>query len=1225
MNMIRTFFIFLALLLLTLGTDYFLDNVHYRDADHRRLQKEIDRKFKLADRMQARLQANNWQLNTDVPADRGIILLAYCQDSLIYWSDNSITLLPFTKATEEEKRFEFISNGWYVIKSYHTDSIRSYALILVKTQYPYENIFLISSFQPDLKLPRSTELLTEAQPGSFAIHDWEGIYLFSIKFSNNELRFLLLERFLTPILYLLTLLVLFVLLRTVILKIINRRIKNATLLGFALFFAVFRFIQYRFHIPGDIYGLEAFGPLPFAKSAWLPSLGDVFINTVIILFLIVQFNRDYTFPNSVVSRKNNGNRAFVILLIIILTGFYLYTHLILSNLILHSTINFETFKVASINIYSIIGLLIIAMHFAALLLLTNKMLSVCSASCKYDRLILTFGIVNVLIFFLLYFFEYGFDIGSHVAFFLLFSALAILRHRRVYLGGYAPLAFMVIFFSVYAVFFINYYSRQRTLENMRVMAENLAAQHDPVAEYLLEDISNRLHNDETLARYIFNLNVPSDQIFNHLQGKYFNGFWGKYKLRFVDCNPYTDLDITDESPYTKQQNCYEFYQSMLEGGSMKLPRSDFYFRDVQNGRINYLGWIVYTHPGTKSEVTLFLELESRLIAEELGYPELLLDKKYQKNKLLEEYSYAKYYKNQLLGQSGAFQYSLNLDTYKNRANRFDGYNHLIYYVNKDSVVMVSLPTTSFFDKLVSFSYIFLLFYFILLLYTLTNNFSRLGRNIEFNFKNKIQLSIIAVLFLSLLLVGGGTIYFSIQQYQKKQHDLLSEKIQSVYIELDHVLAYQNRLRPNYGGADYDNLNQLLVKFSDVFYSDINLYDPKGNLLATSRPEIFDQGMQGEKMNPLAYDKMVKEKQAEFIHREKIGNLSYLSAYVPFVNVKNELLAYLNLPYFTKQNILRNDVTTLVVAIVNIYVMLILLTIAMAVLISDQITRPLKLIQQKFSEIKLGKKNEQISYHGRDEIAGLVDEYNRMVKELAKSVELLARSERESAWREMAKQIAHEIKNPLTPMKLSVQHLVRSWKDNREDFDEFIEKVTRTLIEQIDNLSFIASEFSSFAKMPKAFNEAINLVESIRSSLLLFSNTDNVDFAFDHESEEIPIFADKEQLSRVFINLIKNAIQSIPENRKGRVVIHAVMSENTVRVSVADNGKGIPEDLQGKLFTPSFTTKSSGMGLGLSITKNIIESFNGHIAFKTKVNHGTTFLIELPVHKNIPETNEIGSK
>jgi nitrogen fixation/metabolism regulation signal transduction histidine kinase len=284
------------------------------------------------------------------------------------------------------------------------------------------------------------------------------------------------------------------------------------------------------------------------------------------------------------------------------------------------------------------------------------------------------------------------------------------------------------------------------------------------------------------------------------------------------------------------------------------------------------------------------------------------------------------------------------------------------------------------------------------------------------------------------------------------------------------------------------------------------------------------------------------------------------------------------------------------------------------IISDQITRPLRIIQQKFSQIKIGRKSEEIVYKGRDEIAGLVDEYNRMVKELVKSVDMLARSERESAWREMAKQVAHEIKNPLTPMKLSVQHLQRSWNNNKENFAEYLERVTKTLIEQIDNLSFIASEFSNFAKMPKAINKEINIVDKIRSTITLFANTENVDFIFEHESEYIPVYADKEQLSRVFINLIKNAIQSIPDDRTGKIGIALIQSRNTVRISITDNGKGIPEDIENKLFTPSFTTKSSGMGLGLSIVKNIIESFDGNITFKTKVNHGTTFIIELPVYR-----------
>ena len=1175
----------------------------------------------MVDRFAEKLGKNNWQLNTQLPADKGIIMLTFHHDSLIYWSDNSITFRHFEENSIEGKRFELISNRWYVIKPFLTDSVKTYGLILVKTQFPYENDFIVNRFQPDLKLPLTTELLTEPEPGSFAVHDWEGIYLFSIRFSNEELKFARIDRYLIPMLYFLAFIALLLCIQRIIRQITRPAIKNVAFLLIVLLFALLRWIQYRFHLPSDLYALELFGPVPFAKSVWLPSLGDVLINTILILFIILLFNRDFTFPFQAKPEHGNGNLLTVMTMIFVLTGFYVYTHFIFSNLILHSTISFEIFKVASLNTYSVIGLMIVVMHFVALLLLSNKYISLCAPSFKFERLILIFVIVNSLLFFTLYLLNYGFDIGSHLFFLMLFIILAAMQYRKMPFYSYTPLAFLAIFFAVYTVYFISHYTRLKTRSNMWVMAENLSTQHDPVAEYLFEDISTHLKTDSVLVDYLYDFTDSQnqghqasieDRIFAHLQSNYFNGFWGKYKILFQVCNPTWAIIISDEVSFRQQINCYDFYSGMISGGSMKLPRSDFYYLDIQNGRINYLGWIPFHDSIADKEVTLYLELESRLTAEELGYPELLLDKKYQKNKLLEEYSYARYYKNQLLAQSGSFQYSLMLNTYKDKPDRFEGYNHLIYYVNKDNVVMVSLPTTKFFDELVSFSYIFLLYFVVVLLYTFARNIYKQRTEVEFNFKNKIQLSIIAVLFLSLLLVGGGTIYFSIQQYQKKQHDILSEKIQSVYIELDHVLAYQTRLRPDSRGPDYDNLNQLLIRYSDVFYSDINLYDPKGNLLATSRAEIFDQGMQGEKMNPLAYDKMAKEKQAEFIHRENIGNLSYISAYVPFVNAENKLLAFLNLPYFTRQNVLRNDMTTLVVAVVNIYVLLILITIGMAVIISDQITRPLRLIQQKFSEIKLGKKNELIVYKGRDEIAGLVDEYNRMVKELVKSLEMLTRSERESAWREMAKQIAHEIKNPLTPMKLSVQHLQRSWKDNRENFEEFLDKMTRTLIEQIDNLSFIASEFSNFAKMPKAFNEEINIVESIRSTLTLFANTENIDFVFDHERDEILVFADKEQLSRVFINLIKNAIQSIPESRKGKIVINAVLTGNSVRISLADNGKGIPEELQGKLFTPSFTTKSSGMGLGLSIVKNIIESFSGNITFKTKVNHGTTFQIELPV-------------
>jgi nitrogen fixation/metabolism regulation signal transduction histidine kinase len=620
-------------------------------------------------------------------------------------------------------------------------------------------------------------------------------------------------------------------------------------------------------------------------------------------------------------------------------------------------------------------------------------------------------------------------------------------------------------------------------------------------------------------------------------------------------------------------------------------------------------------------MTMYIELESRLISEEFGYPELLLDETVDVNSYLSEYSYAKYYRNNLIAQTGNFHYSLTRDVYGKHKNefsliRYDGYDHLLYDVDNENTIVISKPTAGFFSMLITFSYIFLFYYILLLLALVIFNVYAFEKKYEFNFRNKIQVSIISILLLSLVLIGGGTIYFSIEQYQKKNYDNISEKIQSVNIELDHKLAFEERLTNQWSSESYENLDQLLLKFSDVFYTDINLFNPSGNLIATTRPEIFDRQLTGTKMDPRAFSELTIEKKTVYMHHENIGKLHYLSAYVPFMNTNNVLLAYLNLPYFTQEDVLRQEITTLAVAIVNIYVLLILITIAVAIFISDAITKPLRLLQEKFGQIKLLKNHELIEYKGSDEVAGLVSEYNRMVQELQKSAELLAKSERESAWREMARQIAHEIKNPLTPMRLTIQHLQRAWQDKKENYTEIQKKVTRTLIEQIDNLSRIASEFSTFAQMPKAKNEKLELNATIVNATGLFSNSTDVKISFVTELKSpVYIYADKEQISRVFINLFNNAIQSIPEDRKGKIDVSLEKQNNMAIVKIKDNGRGIPDELKDKMFTPNFTTKSSGMGLGLAITKNIIENIHGQISFETSPGKGTTFILELPEYSD----------
>jgi nitrogen fixation/metabolism regulation signal transduction histidine kinase len=366
------------------------------------------------------------------------------------------------------------------------------------------------------------------------------------------------------------------------------------------------------------------------------------------------------------------------------------------------------------------------------------------------------------------------------------------------------------------------------------------------------------------------------------------------------------------------------------------------------------------------------------------------------------------------------------------------------------------------------------------------------------------------------------------------------------------------------------------------------------------------------MNPEAYLQMVINKQAQFINKEQIGNLNYLSAYIPFVNSNNKLMGYLNIPYFAKQAALENEISTLLVTLINIYVFLIVISLLVTLFIANRITGPLHMLQQKLANISLGKKNEPIHWENNDEIGNLIIEYNRMILELGESAERLAKSERESAWREMAKQVAHEIKNPLTPLRLNAQLIQRAYEEKSPQFDEKFKKFTSMLIEQVDTLAQIASEFSNFAVMPKPKLTKVKLSEVIQNAVTLFRTTTASEILFNQHTNNDTLQADKEQLLRVFNNLIKNAIQAINTDNKGIIEINLKEEKNNILVQIIDNGIGMDEDQKKMIFIPNFTTKTGGMGLGLAMVKSILENINSNITFTSIQNKGTTFELRFPI-------------
>lgn len=349
----------------------------------------------------------------------------------------------------------------------------------------------------------------------------------------------------------------------------------------------------------------------------------------------------------------------------------------------------------------------------------------------------------------------------------------------------------------------------------------------------------------------------------------------------------------------------------------------------------------------------------------------------------------------------------------------------------------------------------------------------------------------------------------------------------------------------------------------------------------------------------------------FTHEEHLGKGKYESAYIPLTDANGNTLAYLNTPYFLSSTDLHNEIRNFILTYLNIIIVLFGGALFFILLITRHLTRPLTLIQNKLGDIKIDKKNEPIEWKNNDEIGALVKQYNHLIVELEKSAAELKRTAAESAWRGVARQVAHEIKNSLTPMRLSVQLLQRNI-DNGKATPEQIQRTTNTLIEQIDALSDIASSFSTYAKLPENHPAPLDLAELVQNVVNLYDNAENIEFHYNYDKTKDHTYnGDKTNLNSVVGNLIKNATQAIGTKPDGRIDVGLKNTKTAFIISVKDNGKGIKEEDKDRIFLPNFTTKSGGSGVGLSLSYNIVQAAGGTIAFESQEGEGAEFVITLP--------------
>ena len=1157
-------------------------------------------------------------LKIEALENQGVFLYLYKKDSLVHWTSNSVLPLTSPAALETGASLLKLKNGWYQAMKSHDSTTKEtlVGLIAVKYQYPFENKFLKNEFALDLNVPHNIEISEQKIPGSMPVKNLRGETMFSLYQSSEEK-----GEDLNVILLITQIVLLLIVFYYIHVFSVSTAKKVGVIQGFFLLAGslfLVRFIMLWFDQPSEFNRLDLFNPKYYASSVFAKSLGDLILNTVLMAWAIL-------FWSHFESRREKNARYVKFIPWVYITAVFVYTGLIVwvfKTLVMDSVISFEVYNILSLNYYSLLGMICIAMliipHF---LIARNAVLSVREAKIKTVYIIL-FSIFCSAVF-------ASFAIDSPFYHVILFTAawlvfFIIVLRMLVRNDDNLPVRDLLIYISVYCLlstFLIENLYERKERNQRKFFASRLVTERDFIAEYMFDDVGMRIGNDPFIRNFFDNPVISKKEINARLSSLYFSGYFNKYELKVY---------AYDKHGYglkNRDTVSLKHFYGLVRQDTVQMQKLYYTIDTTEN--YSYYAFIQFEEDSEYAG-ELVLHLMPKVYYGQNVYPELLLGENVSTLADESKYNYAIYRHDKLVIQHGDFPYtyywSRDLQFGNDQYAFIDAgdWEHIVYRFNNDMKVIVTEKHEGLFEPVATFSYFFSFYFIAVVIALLMSEFTKyrftgsdLFSSFSFSFRTRINYSMLIMIIISFVIIGFITIGFFRKQYDNFYSDRLQRKEKVLHASLEYFIQQNAGRDETLLSERLSNaLNFEVARLAEINDIDINIYDEDGTLEVASQPAIYDKGLISKKMNPDAYFELSSTKGAQVTEQENVGELKYLATYAPIRNSKGDAIAYLGIPYFERSKNINDEVSSFLVALMNVYVFLLICAAIVAYFISNSITKPLTIISEKLRILNLNKKNEPIEWKSKDEIGVLIGEYNKMIKELEQSAGKLARSERESAWREMAKQIAHEIKNPLTPMKLSIQYLQRAIDAGDPNISELAKKVARTLEEQIENLSSIATAFASFAKMPKAHNEIINLNELLKSITELFNREDNATVTFSTENDAPVVFADKNQLVSVFNNLVKNAIQSIPEHRKGFIDVHLKEEEGWIIASVNDNGKGIPSDNYEKVFVPNFTTKSSGTGLGLAISKQIIEGTGGKIWFESAENVGTSFFVKLKRSENV---------
>jgi len=1090
-------------------------------------------------------------------------------NQLEFWSNQSIYLSSY-QLNEFEKKIVYIkfNNHNYLVKSQKFKD-KFFVFWFDIDHYVSENLDNSLSFFERNSERKEYNILGYTTSKSNIFTDIDKDFLFSIErtsYSNDY--WILLSLVLTVI-------AIFYILKSLyfICKSIARIYPFVgSILFFGIIYSLRKMMLY-FKLPSVFYSLKLFNPSLYSSDI-TPSLGDLFLFIISSQIIIVFFKRNFSFN---IDRLNQYHLGFIFhtIALIFLSGESFSVNKIFERLVVESSIWFNFNYFPRLSIYSFVGLTIMLMTFSNYYLLSNFVIkNIINLKLNRLKILASFSILFLVLIYFTFFLSLKFE--TKVTFYLLFIFL-IFSYVKYYLNYKSRLfsTLLFLFFATSITSFLLYYNNQKKEQLiLSSIASNVVFGRDKALEKKIVDklLCFRTNQSHFCIDSLNEINVRFQRIDNLEYQSIFS--------QIAD-NLLTNHNLVIYSDQNLKLILVNYENDKKYISEIALPNERIYFSIYPQ---NYLNNIANS---TKKAINDIIIRDNNI-------------------------NYALYINDSLVESSGIFPYNAHY-TFSSTGSKMiekalnTTFEHNLFPYQNNIKILVTTQEAETVSILTQFSYIFC---FNLILFLIFQAFAY-GLNLNSNQPdlfnvNNLRSKIVISIFLIIVSIFLSITYLSYNSLKTKfldyNRDVLLNNLQITQASINSILSSTNS---NYIQTISDYIDQLSMNNN----IQVKLYDGSGILIHQTIKDASSEV--AEVMNPIQYWKM-RNNNSKIL--EIKNENSIYDQYEAISSLTSKNLAekyYISLTTNIDKNN-RGDATKLIVVLLNLYVILFLISMAFAFWIANNITKPLKQLADRISKIQFSKQNEYLEYKYKDEIGELVKRYNTMVDEIEESAKLLAYHEREEAWSEMAKQIAHEIKNPLTPMKLKIQYLQRKIKDDADDLKEFTLDVTNTLIEQINNLDNIASSFSSFAKLHNAVIEEHDWLSLVRNVALMFESS-QVSISFKTHLHRAYINCDQNQMVSCLNNLIKNAIQSFDADKSK---LEISLDENRVNyiLKIRDYGKGISAENRDKIFTPNFTTKSSGTGLGLAITKKIIESISGKIYFESELGKGTTFYISIPKAK-----------